>query len=309
MKYILYWDTFYGDENMNLGQGSEIFKRCPVNTCYATHNHSYLPVEDFDAVIFYAARWSVWESGIPEKRSPKQKYIFFSWESPFNTYYEARSIFNFYNWTLTYRRDSDIHFPYRMFFKNDTKYEIPKGFNKTKTAMWLVSNCMTVGTKRRAAYARELKNYVDVDIYGKCGSMQCENTDICRKILEDNYYFYLAFENTQCLDYVTEKMYDTMKYNVIPIVLGNSNYNYIAPRHSVIDTKKFKSPKQLAGYLKQLMSNFSEYVKYFEWKKKYYVDDGWEYALCQLCEMLHRPLEYFSYNNIKDWFGMDSYLK
>lgn len=39
-------------------------------------------------------------------------------------------------------------------------------------------------------------------------------------MVERDYMFYLAFENSICADYVTEKFFNAMKRDVIPIVLG-----------------------------------------------------------------------------------------
>lgn len=315
MKYILFWNEFYGSTAMNLGLGSSIFERCPIKNCYTTHDRTFMNEEDFDAIIFYSARWYASSNPAPDqnKRKSKQKYVFFSWESPYNSFFEEKYVENFYNWTLTYRRDSDIHFPYRTFIFKDTKYVPPtldEFKTKTKTAMWLVSNCHTMGTERRKNYVNLLKKYIDIDVYGKCGTYSCDNSTACRIILEKNYYYYLAFENTQTQDYVTEKTYDNLMYNAIPVVLGNANYDDIVPPHSVIDVKDFGSPKILADFLIRLKNNYTEYVSYFTWKNKYTLLETSEYALCQLCEMLHRPLEYSSYDNIKDWFfGFNSYLK
>lgn len=313
IKYILFWDKFYENDTMNLGLGSDIFQRCPINSCVTTNNHSYMQVEDFDAIIFHSGRWDSSRDGVPKKRSWDQKYVFYSWESPYNTYFDETYVKDFYNWTLNYRRDSDIHFPYGMFYKRNAKCQQFKADSlrtKSKLAMWMVSNCVTDGVERRERYVYGLKKYIDVDVYGKCGTLQCGSDENCRKIMEDNYFFYLAFENTQTLDYVTEKMFYTLKYNVIPVVFGNANYENIAPKKSVIDIKDVSTPKLLAEFLIRLSSNLSEYLEYFEWKRKYDVGDSREYALCQLCEMLHRPLEYRSYSNIMEWyFGYNSYLK
>ena len=37
--------------------------------------------------------------------------------------------------------------------------------------------------------------------------------------------FYLAFENSKCDDYVTEKFFATSKMDIVPIVMGGSNYS------------------------------------------------------------------------------------
>ena len=36
--------------------------------------------------------------------------------------------------------------------------------------------------------------------------------------------FYLAFENSLCDDYITEKFFSTLKLNIIPVVLGSGKY-------------------------------------------------------------------------------------
>ena len=53
-----------------------------------------------------------------------------------------------------------------------------------------------------------LKKYIPIDIYGFCGSLECSknNKEDCYKMVEDDYKFYLSFENGLCVDYVTEKI-------------------------------------------------------------------------------------------------------
>ena len=83
----------------------------------------------------------------------------------------------------------------------------------------------------------ELQKHIDVDIYGKCGSLQCSRSKEgdCWKKVDEEYYFYLAFENSICKDYVTEKFFNSMNHSVIPITLGAGNYEEIAPKKSYID--------------------------------------------------------------------------
>ena len=52
----------------------------------------------------------------------------------------------------------------------------------------------------RLAYARELGKYINVDIYGACGPHRCPRTSAnkCFQLLDQDYKFYLAFENSNC---------------------------------------------------------------------------------------------------------------
>ena len=56
-------------------------------------------------------------------------------------------------------------------------------------------------------YINEMKKYIDIDIYGRYGDkhMPCQKPfpDECMEM--DDYKFFLAFENSFCQDYVTEK--------------------------------------------------------------------------------------------------------
>jgi hypothetical protein len=69
------------------------------------------------------------------------------------------------------------------------------------------------------------KNF-QVDIYGGCGSFKCDrsNESACWHMTERDYFFYLSFENSICVDYVTEKFFNVMTKTIVPIVLGGSDY-------------------------------------------------------------------------------------
>jgi len=72
---------------------------------------------------------------------------------------------------------------------------------------WFVSNCRESNTRKN--YAKELQKYIPVDIYGKCGTKKCpRSTETeCFEMLNQDYKFYLAFENANCKDYITEKFF------------------------------------------------------------------------------------------------------
>ncbi|XP_022241074.1 glycoprotein 3-alpha-L-fucosyltransferase A-like [Limulus polyphemus] len=116
------------------------------------------------------------------------------------------------NWTATYRHDSDIVAPYEKFILYDKKVQALKQkqdytAKKTKKVAWFVSNC--AARNGRLQYARELAKYIELDIYGTCGAKRCPRTSAkkCFDMLDKEYKFYLAFENSNCKDYITEKFF------------------------------------------------------------------------------------------------------
>lgn len=101
-RYILYWDTMWNLKDFLFGHGSEIFKNCPVDNCYATDDKHLMPVEKFDALFFHGVTYKQIKKNDPPKRDPNQIYVYFSMETPFNTENLTFSR-RFFNWTVTYR--------------------------------------------------------------------------------------------------------------------------------------------------------------------------------------------------------------
>ncbi|KAH9384872.1 hypothetical protein HPB48_026902 [Haemaphysalis longicornis] len=71
---------------------------------------------------------------------------------------------------------------------------------------------------RREDYVKQLQEHVRVDVYGKCGHLKCPraNSTKCYEMFAKKYFFYLSFENSICRDYVTEKLFNVLKYDIIP---------------------------------------------------------------------------------------------
>ena len=178
--------------------------------------------------------------------------------------------------------------------------------NKTKKVAWFVSNCEA--KNGRLDYARQLGKYIQVDIYGACGTKQCpRNSDNCYEMLNTDYKFYLAFENSNCIDYITEKFYvNGLKYNVLPIVMGARKQDYlrVAPEKSFIHVDDFQGPKELAEYLTKLDQDDALYQEYFRWKGTgEFINTKF---FCRLCSMLHdnkpRPEGSQSIPDINKWW-------
>lgn len=199
-------------------------------------------------------------------------------------------------WPDIYNRTGDWKYP-------KTANQLWKRIKrKTKPIIWFVSNCQA--RSGREMYISELAKHVGVDVYGKCGNHTCpRNTDCFGVVAEPNYFFYLSFENSLCEDYVTEKLYNPLSYDLVPIVYGGANYSVFAPPGSYIDALDFDSPEELAKYLKALMKNSREYAKYFEWKKHYRVDKSAHRAACNLCEFLHKQSGPRYYKFLSLWYS------
>ena len=176
-------------------------------------------------------------------------------------------------------------------------------------AVWFVSNC--AATNGRMEYVHQLQRHIQVDIYGNCGTLKCPHNKQgeCRSTMERDYKFVISFENSMCLDYITEKFFYNLSFNIIPIVLDlNGNYAKIAPAKSYINALDYPTVKELADYLKLLDNNDTLYNEYFWWKKHYVL--GGSNSACQLCSKLHDPSHPISIQkNLTKWWHYDASCK
>lgn len=199
----------------------------------------------------------------------------------------------------TSRLDSDIVWPYGRIFdkeignqvspsrftdmwrKVNKNYKADEGTRqmfaaKTKMGSWVVSNCID-DPSQRMNLVKSLQKHISVDIYGKCG----EKCDDCKGRLGKEYFFFMAFENSLALDYISEKTYTMMGNGLIPVVYGGADYARFLPPKSYINAQDFKSTKELADFLVALSKNTEEYLSYFWWQDYYRIETGQGYAdLC-----------------------------
>ena len=203
MKVILIYAGFT-NEDIPLGRRKFLEDECPVTNCEITREAA--DVTRADLVVTKLGTKMLYER-YPE-RPNRQIVLWYQLESPIHAAASGTV-----NWTATYRRDSTINTPYYKFLpykdgagrKTATKRNYAAG--KTKKVAWFVSNCHAING--RLEYANELAKYIDVDIYGKCGKKKCPRREHekCEQLLSNDYKFYLAFENSHCRDYITEKFF------------------------------------------------------------------------------------------------------
>ena len=297
-KLIVLWTPFFGQTDYL--QSTFENNDCLVNNCVFTSNRSFL--HESDALIFHLRDLNL--KDWPPYRRPDQRYVLLNHESPPNSPQVLHKLEGLINWTATYRHESDIFlspvFKRRSQPNPNFKEGVNYAQNKTRMVVWLASNCRT--DSNREKYVEELKKTVTVDVFGSCGDKVClpKMSFKCLEQLSKDYRFILAFENSICRDYITEKYFNTISYNIIPIVLGGADYRKIAPKHSLIDALSYSSPRQLARYLLHLSKHPKLYNEYFEWKRDYEIT--LEHYSCQLCRKLNNPSE-----PVKVWHKLHSW--
>ncbi|BFZ14329.1 hypothetical protein BsWGS_17368 [Bradybaena similaris] len=229
------------------------------------------------------------------QRMPHQIYAIQVAEAPFLTHSDyvakASSALNRrINLIITYRHHRGFFNPYqRLQFhpkplkERSNYYKIAKA--KTKTAMWLVSHCDTQSQRER--YVKEMQKYVDIDIFGKCGKPCPRNNKTCNALLS-TYKFYLAFENSLCKGYITEKFFRWFHEDlfVIPVVRGGADYDNNFPNSTYINAAHFATPKDLALHLKHLAADLETYSKLLEYKDLYREAPFVSFA-CKICIYAH----------------------
>lgn len=250
LRYILVWTSILNEPFNRMGYGHEVFfdKFCPHYNCFLTDDVNFFQVEtEFDAIVFGAEVTKLTDNLLPEQRLPYQKYVFVSTRSAQDSAVCTEKFNSYFNWTWTYRFDSDIRSGLVVRDFNETvvapktevhwiptqrNYILPHDLSniikkKTKAAAWIVSDCSTRSYREKIALSlrEELKkHFLTLDIYGKCGELQCGSQETCDKLIEKDYYFYLAFEDSLCNDYVTKELLRALRHNVVPIVYGGANY-------------------------------------------------------------------------------------
>lgn len=251
--YILIWEDPHLAPMLENNSGRQYFikQNCSFRNCFLTENRSLLnDVALFDVILFHSVTLEQSRLTIlPSSRSIDQKYILMSNEPA--VMYPIPSHYNgFFNYTFTYKLNSDT--TWRFFVvrnkngeiiapKIDVKWrevndmepiseEIKRKLQtKNKAAAWFVSHCPTTSQRENFALnlISDLKRYnLTVDVIGHCGNLYCKQWDEdCHTMVKTDYYFYLAFENSMCEDYVTEKILTATKHFAVPIVYGGANYS------------------------------------------------------------------------------------
>ena len=278
--------------------------RFRFDNCETTVPCEYVAQSSYNSsdIIMINAYYLRYEREMPSYRLPHQKWMFYHTEAPrLNHFRYLTRYLTSFNMTMTYTHDADIVKPYGIclpdrntiktqpdsvtdyirkvygtltdaapWLRAEKRYvSYNRAKDKSRLVAWMVSHCFA--QNKRNEYVSLLQRHIPIDIYGACGNLTCfpKLSKACDQKINKKYKFYLAFENSLCSEYITEKVWRRLDGEIIPIVLGNAEYDKYLPKHSYINIKDFSSPKKLATYLKLLDRDEKLYNEYFNWTKAY----------------------------------------
>uniref|UniRef100_A0A8D2KXT8 Fucosyltransferase n=1 Tax=Varanus komodoensis TaxID=61221 RepID=A0A8D2KXT8_VARKO len=293
---LLWWEPF--GRSRRLG---DCLRRFGVRACRLTTDRARQ--QEAHAVLFHHRDLVLQGLGqLPRLRPPAQRWVWMNFESPSHSP-GLRHLAGLFNWTMTYRADSDVFVPYGYLRPSRAPGQPLALPRKTKLVAWVISNWNE--EHARVRYYRQLQEHLPIDLYGSRG-LGLKDDSVVKTISE--YKFYLSFENSQHQDYITEKLWrNAFKAWAVPIVLGppRSNYELFVPADSFIHVDDFSSPSQLATYLKFLDKNKRQYLRYFSWRKRYSVQETsfWNEHCCRVCDAVRTAgKQRKTIQNLANWF-------
>ena len=301
---ILVWNFFHTRTLLDRNHPKSLVHECTNCTCYFTFDKSALR-SSLGVLFDIRSNTMIKTNGkvnIPRYRMPDQYWIIYNNEAMFQneSFYDVIPG-NVYNLTATYRHNSDIHLPYGECQRRSRgNFTLPVGFPAAKTGfvIWHVSHCTDRGG--RMSYVQQLLKHITVEIVGLCGNKTLENDvrprigETLSTVAEDNinqYKFYLAFENTYCKEYMTEKVFKILQDHIytVPVVRGSGPYEGVLPPGSYINADDFESAEHLAEYLTKLDNNDTLYLEYFKSRRDYQCVNHCTINnpfLCRICDSL-----------------------
>jgi hypothetical protein len=226
--------------------------------------------KEADAIVFHIPQLR--SSRFPPRKLPGQIWVAWSLES--EAHYpmlarrnELRGVFDLW---MTYQQDSDIWCPYLEGVDVASLQAAPGAKGADVSTVAVMSS--PVDQSGRTALLESLMREMPIDSYGKIfcnrpGDMKPGRAG--KLAVLSRYKFTLAFENSICRDYVTEKFFDPLIAGSVPVYLGAPNVDELAPGDNCyIDASRFENPRALAAYLLALAKDDEAYARYLAWKGK-----------------------------------------
>uniref|UniRef100_A0A3Q4BCP4 Fucosyltransferase n=1 Tax=Mola mola TaxID=94237 RepID=A0A3Q4BCP4_MOLML len=291
---LLIWSHPFG-HHCELPDCLELYR---IGGCTLSDDRSSYP--QADAVIVHHRDVATGTALPAEPRPRAQKWIWMNYESPTNTpgLWHFEDIFNL---TLTYRTDSHIFLPYGYLVPRKLRAEgvlggaahplrAPSRLLRPRLLAWVISNWSE--NNARVAFYYQLRRYLPVDVFGRAGRPLPKERGGGVVQLVRQYQFYLALENSQHTDYITEKLWNSVLAGAVPVVLGPSRKNYerFLPPEAFIHVDDFHTVRELARYLLMLRRSPGLLRHHLAWRGSYSVHQPtfWAEHYCTACRAVRR---------------------
>ena len=135
----------------------------------------------------------------------------------------------------------------------------------------MVSNCRPdLSNRYRMDILNQVKNIMGADFtfLGVCGT-DSRVKDLNNDDIRAEYKFFIAFENTICPNYITEKLLRPLTYNSVPIVAGLSREEYEKrlPGSAFIHIEDYPSIPEMIQDIMAISNNKERYDQFFDWRR------------------------------------------
>ena len=174
---------------------------------------------------------------------------------------------------MYYNRSSEVPLLYSNDFISGDLFAPTKVKTEDKipSLVYFNSNC---GAKNgRNKIVKDVMDIGDIEVhsYGTClrnksgGSRNTNKLDIMSK-----YKFCIAMENSNEIDYVSEKLWQALQAGCLPVYYGAPNIAEFLPvpvKNIIINYADFGSPKALSDELVRINKDDKLYEEFMEWKK------------------------------------------
>ncbi|KAL8611997.1 hypothetical protein ACOMHN_048493 [Nucella lapillus] len=307
-KKTIAW--FRAEDERVINRLKKVLENCPEPGCKLLYP---LPKGvRADAIVFEG----VDKDEMPPNRFDKnQVFVFRTMMGPSTLPHEGRWLRAWksaFNWTWSYRKDSDIWQPFGLlrrakkvkpmsYFESLTK-------TKNQAVAWIPRTCPESTSSKRDEFIKELDKHVHITEFGSCTNHTCSGkAGTCSENLTKKFFFLLAAEDDLCRDQVTEVFYRAWqeKTHILPVVRGGADYSSYFPEGTYIDTDWFESVEQLAEFMVELVASRKIYTQLL-WRKAHWVKSMKrpdELSLCKLCSKLHNlDSNRKWYSDIQDWY-------
>lgn len=183
---------------------------------------------------------------------------------------------------------SDVPMPYVSWHDFGVLAPLPENVTRLGLAAAFISNC---GFDKRNSMVRDLIRLTNgtTHSYGSCvpsanrpNLPSTGSRDNDKIAALTHYKFSLAFENSESVDYVTEKFFGALCAGSVPVVIGAPNAAFFAPdtgtfpytSKAMLHAKDFgDDPQRLANLLLALDADPAAYAEMLSWKKYGYSID------------------------------------